>query len=393
MGWKWRMRLLRWRRHLLRWRTLGRAMLALLAAILIWTTLTDHGRTTAKAALFVPSLIPDSPVRPINWFTREPDRLEVTFSDGVETWVADLYLPGTKPPHPGIVVSLGVAPAPRDDRRVRRLADGLARSGIAALVPSNDTLRRKRVTPREVDFLVAAYQYLAARPEVKPERVGFLGVCVGASLALLAAQDARIAERVDHVAWFGGYYRLGELIANTQSRSYEHKGRIVPWQPDRLTREVVRLHLLEMIEDPAEREAARRVAEEGAALTQEERERLSPTASVVERLFGSPALAEARALVGQLPPNVQERLRRLSPATNVRASTARLYLMDDSSDRLIPFVHTRALARDLPGGYERHSKFSIFSHVDLDKIWNPAKSMPQLWQLFLHVDSVFQGAL
>ncbi len=379
------------RRRLMGWRGFAALMLAFLAALLVWSTVTPQGRTAFRAALFVPSLIPNSPIRPITWFTRDPQRLEVTFSDGTERWVGDLWLPGTSPPHPGIIVALGVTPAGRDDPRVKHLGDGLARMGLATLIPVSQNLVEKRVTPREVDFLVAAFQYLAAREEVDRGRVGFLGVCVGSSLSLLAAQDVRIRDRVAFVNWFGGYYWLDELIASTVTRSYEDEGRIVAWQPDRLTREVVRLHILDLIGDTAERQLVRRSALEGAPMAEEERSRLSAAASVVHRLLVAGGLEEARGLIGQLPAEARDRMRALSPATNLAATKTRLYLMDDSSDRLVPFVHTRALASDLQGAYERHSKFSIFSHVDLDRLANPIKSAPQLWGLYRHVNAVFQS--
>ena len=115
-----------WRgfRRVARWRNLGVAVALLMAAILVWSTLTTNGRTTVKSLLFLPNLIPDFPVRPINWVTRTPDRIEVTFSDGVTTWSGDLYLPATAAPHPGIIVALGVTPAGRDDRPSRGSPDG-----------------------------------------------------------------------------------------------------------------------------------------------------------------------------------------------------------------------------------------------------------------------------
>ncbi|MEE9284273.1 MAG: hypothetical protein V3V35_00950 [Dehalococcoidia bacterium] len=377
-------------RRLARWRTIGVAVLLLLAAVLVWTTLTAHGRITAKSLLFLPNLIPDFPVRPINWVTRTPDRIAVTFSDGIETWSGDLYVPATSPPHPGIIVALGVTPAGRQDKRVERLGDGLARMGVVTLIPYSQSLIEKRVTPRDIDFLVEAYRFLAARPEVDPGRVGYLGVCVGSSLSLLAAQDPRIAGRVSFVNWFGGYYRLDELIASVVSRSYQRDGEVVAWTPDKLTEEVVQLRLIDLVDEPRERDLLHRDAIEGQPLTPEETAGLSSTASVVRRLLRAESLDQARALIAQLPPEARQLLDTLSPATNLGRSRVRIFLMDDTSDRLIPYVHTRELAADLDGRYERHSRFSIFSHVNLDRLANPVRTVPELWSLFLHVRQIFQ---
>ena len=339
--------------------------------------------------MFVPNLVPGFPVRPLNWFTADPERITVTFSNGMETWEGDLYLPGTAAPHPGMVVALGVTPAGRDDSRVRRLGDGLARMGVAALVPFDQDLIHKRVTPGEIDFLVEAYRFLSSRDEVDPGRVGFLGVCVGSSLSLLAAQDARIAGEVDFVSWFGGYYRIQDLIASVVSESYPQKGKPRAWAPDRLTQEVVGLRMLEFIDDEAERERLRGVVFYGDVI--EDPSPLSPIGARVYELYGAEGYEEALAVLRQFPPEAQVLFQELSPATNLHMLQARLYLMDDSSDRLIPFMQTREIMREIEGEVKRHSGFSVFSHVEPEVLANPFRTGPDLWRLFRHIDAIIQG--
>ena len=50
------------------------------------------------------------------------------------------------------------------------------------------------------------FQYLQQQPYVKQDKIGFIGVSVGAPLALLAAADPRINKDVAYVVSFGGYY-------------------------------------------------------------------------------------------------------------------------------------------------------------------------------------------
>ena len=371
------------------WRNLARLLLLTLGALIVWTTLTPGGRTTAKSAMFLANLVPGFPVQPLNLFTRDPERIAVTFTDGAETWEADLYLPGTQAPHPGMVIALGVTPAGRDDSRVQRLGDGLARMGIAALVPYDEDLIRKRVTTGEIDFLVSAYRYLAARPEVDPSRVGFLGVCVGSSLSLLAAQDPRIAGKVDFVSWFGGYYRIEELIASVVSESFVNDGELQSWRVDSLTREVAGLRILDFVEDGAERDRLANFVFHRLAV--DDPSALSPVGALVHELYSSRGYGEALAVLDRFPARVKAEFRELSPATNLHLVQARLYLMDDSSDRLIPFVHTRRLADDLAGAHEKHSSFSVFSHVEPQVAINPLRSGPDFWRLFRHIDAIMQS--
>ena len=380
-------------RWLLHWRTWLRLVMLVVAGVLVWSTLTVQGRTFAKSALFLPSLIPGSPVRPINLFTAEPTTSEVTFTDGQTTWSGDLYIPATSPPHPAIVVALGVNPAGRDDKRVIRLGDGLARMGIVTLVPYSENLIQKTVTPGEIDFTVAAFQYLESRPEVDRERVGFLGICVGSSLSLLAAQDDRIRDRVDFISWFGGYYRLEELVVSVATQSYEVDGQRVPWRPDSLTREVVQRLTVQFAAEEAERELLTRALVHSIPLSAEQRDGLSPTGALVYELFRTDDAELARGIIARMPPDVHALMDTLSPAINLADLKARVFVMDDTSDTLVPYVHSRALADDLGENLARHSKFSVFSHMDLDRLGNPARTIPELWGLLLHINEVFRPIL
>jgi dienelactone hydrolase len=364
-----------------------------LTALIVWATLTPGGRTTTKSLLLLPNLIPNAPIRPINWVTRTPDQTVVSFTDGEESWMADVYIPATEGPHPAIIVSLGVTPGGSEDDRIRRLGDGLARMGTVVLIPYSDNLNEKRVTLQEVDLLVAAFGHLEQRPDVDPGRIGFLSVCVGSSLALLAAQDARINDQVEFVNWFGGYYNLENLIASVATGSFEEDGRPVPWEVDRLTKEVVRLRTIDLVDDAAERELLTLNIIHHQELTQEDLAGLSPTGAVVQRLFEMTELNDARRLIEEFPDEALATLRALSPEGNLDGIRARVFLMDDNRDQLIPYTHTRALAEALDGNYVRHSKFSIFTHADLDDLANPVKSAPQLWNLFRHIDSIFRGVL
>ena len=380
-------------RSLLHWRTWFRLVTLVIAVFIIWATLTPSGRTYAKAFLFVPSLIHDSPVRPINLFTKTPERVAVTFSDADTAWGGDLYLPATSPPHPAIIVSLGVSPAGRNDKRVVRLGEGLARMGIVTLVPYSQNLVNKTLTRREIDFTVEAFRYLERHPAVAPEKIGYLGVCVGSSLALLAAQDQRISDRVNFVSWFGGYYQLEDLLVSVATKSYGQDGQRVAWNPDQLTREVAVRRSVRFA-DEADWGTLEPAILHRWDLTEEQLSALSPTGRLVHQFFRQTDPERAYAILDQMPPEAQGVFRVLSPATNLDRLRTRVFVMDDIGDELIPYVHSRRLAEALEGtGLARHSKFSVFSHADLDELANPVNSVPELWSLYLHIHAIFDSIL
>jgi len=378
----------------------------------------------------MPDLMPPVSVRPVTWVTSAPAREDVRIAVPEESltnalaapgapasspapgWPADVYVPRGRGPFPAIIVSLGINQAARDDPRVRKVGDGLSRLGFVVLIPANDDLRAERLTSDAVAMLVAAFDQLAARPDVDPARIGFFGVCVGASLALLAAQAPDIADRVAWVAWFGGYYRLDTLIAAVASRSLAAvpdrdcppgedcavAGTPRPWDIDPLSERVIRRHLLDLVDDPAERAAVARAA--GIDPATGERTAAPETLPLVPGttrqhgvalLLGSAVtFDEALNVLASLPAAAQALMADLSPATELEQLRAPLYTMNDVGDPLIPHTETDALNRDAAelGRLTRARTFDVFRHVDLDPFADTGRTLPEIWRLYRHVHAI-----
>jgi carboxymethylenebutenolidase len=131
---------------------------------------------------------------------------DVTYKSGDETVHAILFTPEGKAPFPGIVVVhewWGL------NDWVKGQASKLADQGYAAL--AIDLYRGKvGTTPEEAHEIMrgvpedraqrdldAAYQFLAAQPNVKADRIGAIGWCMGGGYALdLALEEPKLAATV-----------------------------------------------------------------------------------------------------------------------------------------------------------------------------------------------------
>jgi carboxymethylenebutenolidase len=131
---------------------------------------------------------------------------EVSYKSGDETIKGILYTPEGKGPFPGIVVIhewFGL------NDWVKEQAAKLAGEGYAAL--AIDLYRGKVATTGEEAHelmrgvpedrakrdLEAAFQFLASQPNVKPDRIGAIGWCMGGGYALdLALEEPRLAADV-----------------------------------------------------------------------------------------------------------------------------------------------------------------------------------------------------
>ena len=206
----------------MRWlRRLGLIGLVLLVVAIAW----EPSRVGIQTAVMLPSMLGSGPA-PLAWFSDPPQRTAVEYRPGVdggEAELAELWLPAWASADEragAVLLVLGVNNVGRNHPVVERVADALARTGVAVLVPDSALLLEGRLNAGEVDGVVRAYETLAARPEVDPERVGIAGFSVGGSLALLAAADERIASDVRWVNAFGAFADAETYLAAVASHAY-----------------------------------------------------------------------------------------------------------------------------------------------------------------------------
>ena len=369
---------------------IGALTVSLAIALLI--AVFPQGRTALKTALFLPQVLPTIPVKPQEWFTGDPAVEEVRFPTSEGSGIADLYMPAGDGTHSAVLLFLGVNPAGRDDPRVVGLAEGLARSGVIVMIPWSDTMTEKKVSANEIDSLVHAYTYLLARERVDPERSGMGGFCVGASFATVAAQDDRIRDQVRFVNFFGGYYDASDLTASVTSSSRFYDDVIEPWSPAKLSVEVVASHLIDGLPDAGERALLARifiardaVVDESVLLT------MTPEAQAAHRLLSGVSLPVAKEIISDLPGSMRSKLDAISPATRIQDLDARVLIMHDMQDKLVPSEESRRLADALSErGGVYHTEFSLFQHVDPTRPVSPPIYAREIFKLYLHMYNVLR---
>ena len=363
---------------------------ALLLLFANYLAIAPQGQDIMVSALFVIQTLP-VPVKPQEWFTPDPIRQEVIYPIASGNGVADIYRTPGDSARPGVVIFLGVNPAPRDDARVVNLGEGLARAGFAVMIPWSPSMMQDRVDPQEPDNLVRAFQFLTEQEYVDPERVGLGGFCVGASLAVIAASDQRISDKVDFVSSFGGYYDVRELLAQIAAKQSFYNGSVEPWDPRPAAERVFVNQIIEGLPDPEEREAFDRMfvrRDPEASLP----EPLSPGAQAAYKLLRSAtasddaerlSIEEAQALIALLPSGLLRDLDRISPSAAIDGLRAKLLIAHDREDDAVPSEESRRLGDAVEGRVELHrTEFSFFSHVTPDKPVGPLTFVKEAFKLF-----------
>lgn len=363
---------------------------AIVLAMALSVIATPPGRTAFLTLSFLPEVLPNAPIRPLTWVTKDPVRQAVRYSNGPSFGEADLYLPGEGSNHGAILLFLGVNPAGRDDSRVVDLGNALARSGVVTMIPWSDTMTQNRIDPDEIDNLVNAYQYLLQHDRVDPERAGMAGFCVGASLAMVAAQDVLIRDDVRFINFFGGYYSGADLIAavTTGTRFYHEETQ--PWVPNDLTRAVVTAQLIESIANASERTI---LAESSstAGLPEPIVESLGRDSRAVYELLSGPNILDVPDLIEGLPVRTLADIERISPSTRILDLQAKVFIMHDREDTLVPSEESRRLADSLESEQiGRYTEFAFFRHVDPTRPVSRITFLKEAGKLYWHLYGLFR---
>ena len=368
--------------------------LVVLASVLtLFFAIAPQGRAALQTGFFVLQVL-DIPVKPQPWLTGDPVREEVFYPRPGSTGVADVYRVMDGEPRAAVLLFLGANAAGRDDKDVVKLGDALARAGFVAMFHWSPTMAlQHNIDPAERENLVWAFQYLAAQDFVDPERVGLGGFCVGASFSLVAAADPRIRDEVKFVNAFGPYFDAEELLLQIASRSKIENGQRVPWDPDPLTLEVFANELIDTLVDKNDIALLTRLHLNGGRSAPGELEQLSPEGQAVNRLLQGTTWEEAELLYDRLPAAFRRDMRTISPNNYVDDISARLMILHDRDDRLVPAAESRRLAVAFEDrGDIRYTEVLEFDHVRPDSgggVWQFIKEGAKLYR---HMYSIMRTA-
>lgn len=366
--------------------------IAIVAVLTLYRPVTTAIHTVAFAAQVLPS-----PVKIQPWLAAEPEHLKVNFPrDDGSDGNADIYVIPDGKRRAGLLVFLGANAAGADDSDVINLGKALARAGFAVMYYWSPTMgEQAQIDVGEIANIVAAFERLRRQEFVDPQRVGLAGFSVGASFALVAAADPRIADDIAFINAFGGYYDTSDLMVQIAAGRAIYADGEAPWEVDRLTRRVYNNMINDALDELANREAARAYVNGSYHPLQPN----VPAEAVagLSLLAGVGSIAEARRLYEQLPAEFRQRVDAISPSQYVEqwSSHTAMRVMHDRGDPLIPAGESRrlvdALQQRRPDISVYYTETDIFSHVrpDADRdLQSLLKGAGQLYRHMYHIIAV-----
>ncbi len=318
------------------------------------------------------------------WMTREltdqPQIREVRVA-GVPTTV---YTPGGGSRWPALVFLNGVTARGRHHPDVERLAAGLARVGFLVFVPDPTGLREGEITERTLADTLAVVRAAADDRGAAGGRVGLIGVSVGASLGLLAAEQPELADRVTLVAGIAPYTDLVNVARLATTGDALEGGHLVPYAAESFLPLVIARSLVANL--PSSRDRTRLLADllrlhEGSPdpLALFRRLQLKDVEPSVRPLVALLANRDPQAfdrLYAALAPAFRATITRLSPLARADRLRAPVEIASAPHDKYFPLAETKTLVRAARHAHVQLTVTSTLHHAV------PSFSLSDLADLF-----------
>lgn len=336
-------------RRVVKWTALALVVAVLLAGVLNRSAVASQAR-----AIVVLGTVIEAPVLSwaIEWLSREPDVTETIVAGAPAT----LVRPEGSGPWPAVVFVNGATRRGRRHPDVEQLARGLGRAGYLTLVPDLPGLRTGEISVQTVARTLAVARATAARTDAEGGRVALFGVSVGATLALLAAEDPSLSRRVSVVAGIAPYTDIAEVIRLATTGFHRRGVRLFGYETEAFVSLVTARSLAAALPPGRDRRRLlrrlRAVDDEAPAPLRVLRGRwtrdLGGSARAVVRLLRNRDPRRFDGLYARLPPAFRARMRRLSPIVAAGRLRARVEIASAPHDKYFPLAESRALSRRAP---------------------------------------------
>jgi pimeloyl-ACP methyl ester carboxylesterase len=316
----------------------------------------------------------------------QPTPSETTVA-GISTTVVR---PPGAPPWPALVFMNGATPDGRRHPTVHRLSLALARAGVRVFIPDLAGVAGGELSPATLAQAVAVSHAASSSRETADQRVALVGVSVGGTLALLAAADSQLRQRVSVVACVAPFGDLANVMRLATTGTYRDGAVVRHHAPPAYLRIGLARSLAATL---AANDATAELCRELRALDYESRvpvdlpvHAFDRAGDEAERLYDLLANSDPHrfdSLYTELPAHVREAVVSLSPIHVARRLDAPVEIATAPEDTYFPIAESQALAAASP--HVRLTVTSLLAHA------TPRISARYLVEL-RHLDAFFVRA-
>jgi len=374
----------------------AQAALAFLLCAGCFLSLFPWGRAITRSTFLLPALISVSEPAPL-LLAGDPVRFKrITISSAIGPVFLDIYEPATPPPPiPGgreAVITVVGAGDNRNVPQLTNLAQSFAREGVVVVNVGTPTLFQYKVSARDGEAVVQAFELLEHWPGVDPHHIGILSFSVGGLLACVAAADPRIRDRVAFLAIIGGYFDVTGLLRIVGRRAQDVDGQAQPWHPISTDLYTLASSVSSLL-SPAENKLLQKAFPLNSfapPLTAQQQAQLSPDAAAYYHLLEGDEPGSVDHNLAALSPQMKALLIQLSPMPVIDQIRAPIHLLHDRNDSSIPFTQAQEFAAALARIHHPYdlAAYSIFSHVQVRSNLGLAQLLSDGTKLFQAINSI-----
>lgn len=295
---------------------------------------------------------------------REPTRSD-TLVAGISTTVVR---PATGPPWPALVFMNGATPDGRSHPVVQRLGVALARAGIGVFIPDLPGVAGGELSPRTLACSVAVAEAAAGSADTADGRIALAGVSIGGTLALLAAADPRLQNRISVVACVAPFGDLAEVMRLATTGTHRDGERLghhaaPPYLRVGLARSLAAMLAVTPATSALCRELRELDPDSGRAVELPERafREAGADAQRLYDLLANTDTAQFDRLYEALPVHVRSAAVSLSPIHVARHLHAPVEIATAPQDRYFPITEAQTLAAASP--HVRLTVTSLLAHA------------------------------
>ena len=306
----------------------------------------------------------------LSWVTSSPTVEQLRIGRGKEIISADLYYLKDHKKKAGILLTHGIIDSGKDDPRLIRFANSLARTGFVVLVPELKGMKSFRILLSDVDDIIASFLYLASLKKIVDEKkIGLMGFSYGAGPTIIAAADPAIRHKIKFLMSFGGYYDPVNVIRFVTTGYYEYLDEKGFLKPELYGKWVFFKNNVDYVESERDRSLLKQVFEKEEKNRREEAipllKGLTPRGRNLYELLINQDPRRVDELVKGTDPRFQKYLDKIALGPIIPSIHAYLLIGHGSGDSLIPYTESLRLADAVSDKDEVHlAILRLFTHVD-----------------------------
>ena len=312
------------------------AIIFLLAIILYQPIITNF-----KIILFITEEFPQIPIKPLGIFTGKPSHKKVELDSENGKIVGDLFIPNQilrltsfAQDRSALIVAMGIKTAEDDKPLILNFSETMARLGYVTFWPRLDVLDKGQSLPEEPDTFIKSFNYLSQQNFVSPKKISFMGFSVGSSVAMRAAEDPQISDKVHGLIFFGGYFDVFDYYISLATKTTQLNGQTLAWIPS-----------------PDAVSHAKGLLETGKA-------------NQLVKIFEASTSSQAYGLVRKAPKEEVDGLKKYNPKENLADFKASVFILHDQADTYVPYTESVRLNQALAGKVEKEFLLlNLFEHV------------------------------